>query len=1677
MQTMNNFNTFVDKSQVLSNLLTELSQNSEKTSVVETYLKFADRITFIPISLTVENGKVSKKPLVKWKNLDRDEAKKWLKRLDDGLGVAVRVEDLDVVVLDIDDIERFQAFVGKDIQSILEDLSKDACLITKSISRGYHIYLSGLVKDLLSKVEVNNRELLENYGFEVKKKDLILIPPSRVEEYECRFLFINPQNIGKETIESEVLNEIFIQVSYGEVERLNNERISTNGNGSGDLELVKEIKKRIKFKDLIGNRFDNEYTNYETYHCPFHPPDNTPSFVVYTNREYELGIDYHDHETYDVIKLYQRLHNTDFKTAIKELAKIAGISLPEKKRGRPRKSERKRNEVNEDLITLTKPVETERAFYTQAVKSDDKNERKIKFYRYACDRRLCKILGVEELVKREVDLSEYEKDKNSWDFILLDQFEYGTKHLYSYRAFHLRQVIAHLIIEGGEIIEDKLGLMPHIYNLRILTADPVLTERKLENKTLDELISWLRLNGYVGNKRIFEDALSYIIDSMLLTGKLVKKREIPYQGFFLNDEEGSGKKIICSKIEVKEIDEEKLRESLIFLDYICKNFYSPIMPTFSTILKWFIVAPFSFVVKQLGRHIKSLYLYGVGGTGKTKASVLCSYIWASFRKIEGEGSSGASMDTVPRLGNLVSKNTFPVIVNEPQGAFIKEDVKEALKNAITSTVVREKYLSSTQAIKIPALSNICFTSNYQLPNDEAILRRLHIINFSLQLKHRSASPSEFTRMLKEAEKKLPVIGEAIVYYLSEFEDDILTIDEENYLQVGEKILRRLYEKVGLDVPEWVGYVQETEATLDVVESEFRLRVSLILRNYLIKKASQIYMKRSGDNENKKNIREIVSELVRDNQIEFVIYQNNRVYITRKVIDVLSDEGLQLPNLKTFAELIQIGRYLKKSFRQGRSVMNVYVVEMNEDEFLDLLTFNVEEQQPDNSEPSNEPEYNKPNGGKPDEVLDELLDSFCNYPYVQVPEPEKPKPVESKPVEPKPVEPKSASPEKPDEDLDELLDSFCNYPYVRVPEPKKPKPVESKPAESKPVEPKPASPENVDNLKRMTRREGDRIILEWDGKREEVVDGELNGVKNLEDIEDIEIQIENEIKLPEVVVFDLETEGLDPKQNRILAVGIAKYENGEEKLLRILKNEDEAELLRETFRLIAKDGAIITGYNILDFDIPFLIERAKVNGVECPFEYVVNDEGVLREKVGGTKGVISSDDITFRKIKKRFNADIVDTLHLVAKYDFVKRELREYNLKYVAKEFGVAVEGRPVLSAEEIVKAYKENSKLFDEYLSADLRECYGVFSKLVLPYVGIAKITKLKLENVVVKSTAWVWEQILRREYVKDNWLPEADKKVEYQGGLVVSRKGLFKECMKLDIASLYPSIMLYYQIYSRKDYKRIALRYLKKLTELRLQYKAKAKEGDKNAQIIQESLKILINSLYGYYGTEGYSFNDMESASKVTEIGRKILTLMIHAVEEAGGIVVEADTDGILIGYKDEEHAERIFNAVQGVLPSGFKCEVEFKKACVFVDNKKNYIVVHEDGSLTIKGAKFRGRDKEAFWTVAIPEAIKLYSVEGSKRAIEFLDDVMKQIKEGRGWDWVVKVKKVGKNDKYLLNAGFKIGQVVQFAYKDKKVKTISLKPEDGYDRRYYTKEFEAFVNELKKILQNLKGGAGNEV
>jgi DNA polymerase elongation subunit (family B) len=281
---------------------------------------------------------------------------------------------------------------------------------------------------------------------------------------------------------------------------------------------------------------------------------------------------------------------------------------------------------------------------------------------------------------------------------------------------------------------------------------------------------------------------------------------------------------------------------------------------------------------------------------------------------------------------------------------------------------------------------------------------------------------------------------------------------------------------------------------------------------------------------------------------------------------------------------------------------------------------------------------------------------------------------------------------------------------------------------------------------------------------------------------------------------------------------------------------------------------------------------------------------------------------------------------------------------------------------------------------------------------------------------------------------------------------------------------MLAYRIHSRKDPEQIALRWLKTLREQRLALKAKAKAGDPDAQIKQEAMKILLNSLYGFYGAGGYGFNDMNAAESITKFGRKILTRMIAAIEDLGGIVVEADTDGIIVCYRNAD-PQKILEAVNAAIPEVFKVEDEWRDATVFVSDDKNYVVLNHNGKIeTVKGGKWRGRDKPAFARKAIPTFLQLWATKGKQSAFDYALQVLSEIRSGQGWDWVVQTHRVDKDDTNFIRAGFEVGERALFAYKVRNSKQrdseIAKSPDEGYDRKHYAAKFCKTIEEVIKVI-----------
>jgi uncharacterized protein YprB with RNaseH-like and TPR domain len=82
----------------------------------------------------------------------------------------------------------------------------------------------------------------------------------------------------------------------------------------------------------------------------------------------------------------------------------------------------------------------------------------------------------------------------------------------------------------------------------------------------------------------------------------------------------------------------------------------------------------------------------------------------------------------------------------------------------------------------------------------------------------------------------------------------------------------------------------------------------------------------------------------------------------------------------------------------------------------------------------------------------------------------------------------------------------------------------------------------------------------------------------------------------IVIFDIETTGLDPYKHQVVLIGFKK--NGKIKQLKLWKIKDEAKMILEAIKELEnldKFNDTIIGYNNLKFDVPFMLERLKILG--------------------------------------------------------------------------------------------------------------------------------------------------------------------------------------------------------------------------------------------------------------------------------------------------------------------------------------------------------------------------------------------------------------------------------------------------------------------------------------------------
>jgi len=451
--------------------------------------------------------------------------------------------------------------------------------------------------------------------------------------------------------------------------------------------------------------------------------------------------------------------------------------------------------------------------------------------------------------------------------------------------------------------------------------------------TAEDIIGRLRIEGLVLNSRLVSDVVTAIIEGFVRRGKAVIKHEIESPGFYLVEN-----KVIAVNFDFKEPSDEELKEALELLNELAE-WYRHIQEKFAVVVRWALVAPFSYVLKQKGRWLKWLYLYGTSKTGKTTLGEIALAIWGLNT---GYIKTGASMDTPARLGNILKQSTFPILVNEPGGALSKDELVEMFKNAVESMLARGKYMHGSY-IEIPALTAFIFTSNKHLPRDDALLRRLIVLRFTFGEKIPDEKAREFESRVKYRLTLLKSLGSYIASRVVN-KPELLNMDWE---ESATQLLLEAYRDAGMQPPKWIE--MKYKADEDIYED-----VKDAVRAFLVKRINDEYAKLVGkalveisDSEYPReevrkrqelSFRERCRVVLENKLLPWAILKNSTVYFLAPLAEELRPFTGDIGGLKSIAEVM--GWDYKVVKIGGRTTR---VATSTIDILLELLSGEIEEQ--------------------------------------------------------------------------------------------------------------------------------------------------------------------------------------------------------------------------------------------------------------------------------------------------------------------------------------------------------------------------------------------------------------------------------------------------------------------------------------------------------------------------------------------------------------------------------------------------------------------------------------------------------------------------------------------------------------------------------------------------------------
>lgn len=440
---------------------------------------------------------------------------------------------------------------------------------------------------------------------------------------------------------------------------------------------------------------------------------------------------------------------------------------------------------------------------------------------------------------------------------------------------------------------------------------------------------------------------------------------------------------------------------------------------------------------------------------------------------------------------------------------------------------------------------------------------------------------------------------------------------------------------------------------------------------------------------------------------------------------------------------------------------------------------------------------------------------------------------------------------------------------------------------------------------------------------------------------------------------------------------------------VMSFKTEQEMLQAWADFVKEvDPDILTGYNIQNFDVPYLINRAATLKLS-KFPFL----GRLRN----TKSVIRDVSFQSKQLGKRENKNVnmegriqFDLLQVLVR-DY---KLRSYRLNAVSYHFlGEQKEDVQHSIITDLQNGNEQTRRRLAVYCLKDAMLPLRLLDKLmsVINYMEMARVTGVPLTYLLTRGQQIkVVSQLLRKAKTQDLVMPahKVETGDDYVGGYVLDPIRGYYDCpiATLDFSSLYPSIMQAHNLcytsllspsmkenlapdqyiktptgnyFVKKHVRRgILPEILEDLLTARKRAKADLKkETDPSKKKVldgrQLALKVSANSVYGFTGAQVGKLPCLEISQSVTAFGRMMIDKTRQLVETKYTVengykttakVIYGDTDSVMVKFGVATVAESMqlgkeaAGWISDEFPPPIKLEFEKVYFPYLLINKKRY-------------------------------------------------------------------------------------------------------------------------------------------